>query len=151
MGAAPSQEAPTPCLACRRARAAIDPDKLLGLIPWLRSLARSDVSKTVWGNVTWDHIHCRTIRWKGGPKGEAILQEQRYLQALFEALPCAECRMHATSHYWAHIPNLSTNLSYQTWAFDFHNSVNARLGKAHFSQQAYDEFYLQERLNAHHC
>lgn len=85
------------------------------------------------------------------PAGGAILAEQRYLQALFDRLPCEECRQHATQHYWAHIPDLSTSLSYQTWAYNFHNAVNRRLGKPIFSQKEYDETYLEQRLAAHQC
>jgi len=34
--------------------------------------------------------------------------------------------------------------------YEFQNSVNARLGKPHFSWQEYEETYLTERLRANH-
>lgn len=106
------------------------------------------LTKDEWGSRCWDYLHKRAIRWHQRASGQQVLDEQRALQKIFEALPCEECSNHALRHYWSVIPDMTSNSSYHVWMFSFHNYVNTRLGKPHFSFENYRELYAAElRLN----
>lgn len=59
-------------------------------------------------------------------------------------LPCDECKFHAIRFVMQSPPALESTYSMQTWAWKFHNSVNARLGKPVISYTKYQHLYSDE-------
>lgn len=120
------------------------------ILPWL--VAHSfKTDKTVWGGVTWNHIHERSICFPDDPTLEEQEAERQYLMLLFRSLPCPECRGHASTYAQTNPPTLETSSSYQNWGFEFHNSVNARLGKATMSREDFNETYRDMLVREQHC
>lgn len=132
------------------ARPPAQPAAAGSILPWLRAHPRAD--KQTWGGVTWGHLHRRAIAWRPGPPGrpaaEARAAEMTYLRQVFEALPCPDCRTHALSYFLQNPPPLDTSLSYQNWVWEFHNSVNARLGAPIYTYRQYQAHYETALLRA---
>lgn len=99
------------------------------------------MSKDKWGRKCWDFLHNRSISWHRRASPLQVAQEHAYLQSLFSRLPCKDCSRHALDHYHRVPPDLTSNYHYHNWMFSFHNSVNERLGKPHFSYSEYISLY----------
>ena len=85
----------------------------------------------IWGPKLWDILH-----GIGARAGKSMLQtrrdEERELKWIFEHLeqivPCQECRKHIIE-YRKENPLPEKGLGYAHWIWQFHEAVNARLGK----------------------
>ena len=122
------------------------------IIPWLKQQGELGTSKDIWGPIVWDHIHLRSICWKQRPTREEMEAELNYLRSVFENLPCPECSGHALEYFnTPPLLNLSKNMGYRFWAFNFHNSVNERLGKDRLSFEGFQEMYRAEHIQHHLC
>ena len=120
------------------------------ILPWL--MAHSfKTNKTVWGGVTWDHIHERSICFPDDPTPEEQAVERQYLDLLAQTLPCPDCRQHAIEYLQNTPPTLETSAAYQNWGFEFHNSVNQRLGKPIMPREGFDEKYRSHLVREQHC
>lgn len=55
---------------------------------------------------------------------------------LIDTIPCPSCRNHAAQYYKTHpLGNLSVDTAaFETWIFEFHNTVNTRLYKPKLSR-----------------
>lgn len=105
-------------------------------------------SKDRWGPVAWRYIHELAIRYPAQPSARHQHQALGALLALVRRLPCYECRAHAGDYVRDNPPQLESGARFQTWAWRFHNFVNARLGKPHFTSEQYLARYREEILHA---
>lgn len=137
-------------------RADFDDDCVLSLVLAYgngRGAAPAAMPKNEWGPCVWRLLHRRAIAWRHAmaswrrPQPEAAAAELAFLAALFNGLPCAECRREAQAYLRERPPALLAGAdSYHHWAFEFHNAVNRRLGKAELPLAAYQEMYGRELI-----
>lgn len=108
----------------------VDPNAPLP--PWT-----SNVRKPwCFGNPTWEFIQRACMQFPEKPTDEQRKSKRQLLRRVIEDLPCTSCRTHASA-YWEHTPpDLRSQRTLFTWAWAFHNTVNARLNKepVHFDE-----------------
>ena len=105
----------------------------------------------VWGPIYWNKIHTRAIAWPSRAQPQTVAAEHAWLRNLFKKLPCENCSNHALKYYINHYPDLTSNGTYHTWVYSFHNSVNIRTGKPEMPYSAYQELYRRELVAAGLC
>jgi hypothetical protein len=77
------------------------------------------------GPALWASIHTIIRAFQPTPAGQVALRA--YMTALGELFPCARCAEHVRAAVKT-MPTHSTAAALQ-WSVDFHNDVNARIGK----------------------
>lgn len=91
-----------------------------------------------WGAHGWAFLHACSFGYPECPLPEDREGAFRLVTSLPAMLPCAECRRHAQDYIVGgpravHSPRdapFSSRLALARWVFDFHDSVNLRLGRA---------------------
>lgn len=87
----------------------------------------------VWGPDQWNSLHSITFNYPYNPTSEDKEKYYNYFISLGNVLPCCTCR----KHYNFQIRNGETKLTYDNltsrdtltrWLYNFHMSVNERLG-----------------------
>jgi len=99
------------------------------------------MSKTLWGNATWYLFHTLSYRLKEehGHKANELFD---VFTLIASTLPCPNCSEHARQTLRAvNKRALNTKEALVSIMWEFHNRVNARLGKPAFSRQEHDELY----------
>jgi hypothetical protein len=107
-----------------------------------------DVPKSEWGPPKWAWLHRTTISYPAAPTPGVARATHRRIWAFVSRLPCAVCRDHAIRYLQRHPPDLASTDALQTWAWRFHNAVNARLGKQLVSFDEYRVLYADDILRA---
>lgn len=90
-----------------------------------------------WGNSGWGFLHSCSFAYPLNPTKKEKEAAFQLLQSSFELLPCQSCRVHALEYLrdeevgvlGPSSPHLETRVKFAKWLFDFHNSVNMRIGK----------------------
>lgn len=98
-----------------------------------------------WGPVLWTVLHA--LAQKGGKaifpsfRDDEVRQWIKLIQILPKMIPCEMCRGHAQEWISARpitaiktVPYSDLNDWLTTWVYDFHESVNARVGKPSFDK-----------------
>ena len=85
--------------------------------------------KLSWGPKTWDAMHAMSFGFPNLPTKDEKQQAYNFFTALSVMIPCQKCREHCKDHILTHPPKVQNRESLSQWLFDFHNSVNKRLGK----------------------
>ena len=101
-------------------------------------------NKMLWGVSTWIFLHTMAARITD--KGYIKLRGQllSITKKICSNLPCPHCAQHATKFMNRVQPNSIPNrLVYQSMLFQFHNSVNMRLGKPPFPLEKLEEAALK--------
>jgi FAD-linked sulfhydryl oxidase len=101
-------------------------------------------SKREWGRRGWRWLAVEAIWYPARPTLDEARTMFRRLWRFVSGLPCAECRGHATAYLAEHPPSLGSSEALQSWVWTFHNAVNRRLGKPHFSFARYRALYEDE-------
>jgi len=93
-------------------------------------------NKSYWGTPTWYLFHgiAANINENFYNKNASIILD--FIKKVCSNLPCPYCRSHAVN-YMANIYliNLQTREKFELMLFEFHNSVNRRIGKAIFQKE----------------
>lgn len=100
----------------------------------------SNTSKN-WGNVTWVFLH--TFAEKINPEFyEAnVYNIINLIRRICVNLPCPDCSKHASSFFNnIQIGSISTHDKFKSFIWDFHNTVNSRLGVSVESPQIMDKY-----------
>ncbi len=108
--------------------------------------------KQDWGPRGWNWLHQLAINYpRRAPTREEARLAFRRIWTFVTHLPCEECRRHATAYVVKYPPNLRSTVELQSWAWEFHNAVNRRLGKPEMSYDDYLRTYAEEIhwANAH--
>jgi len=95
---------------------------------------------TVWGPRAWYWLHVFAINYNGTDK-EKTLQR---LVSFIRTLPCHTCREHGTEYLKQNRPDMSSSETFQLWVWNFHNSVNKKLGKPFVTFDEYLQKYTDE-------
>jgi hypothetical protein len=101
-------------------------------------------TKNEWGPIAWRWLHLQCINFPLTPKPADRDNFLKKIWAFITQLPCLECRMHATKYLVNTPPDTSSRYTLDSWAFTFHNVVNARLHKKIFTRDDYDSFYAED-------
>jgi hypothetical protein len=103
------------------------------------------MKKQIWGNATWYLFHTLAEKLKPEFKSELTILFT-YIEIICNNLPCPTCQAHAKAVMSrAHKPLITSsqdNLKNYLW--NFHNSVNKRIGLPEFTK---DSLSLYKRAN----
>lgn len=85
------------------------------------------------GNATWTLLHAIADR----SSSDGLARIPQWIEDLSEIYPCLECRAHMKQYLRDHPVNNSSGGALIKWMFDFHNSVNEKLGKPKMTPAEY--------------
>jgi len=94
---------------------------------------------TDWSNPCWDMIHVSAHKLATNPARVQALWS--HIRALCNVLPCPICRMHAQSTIGTLSRPIRTQTDISVAMWQFHNSVNKKVGNPHFTWKQYVERY----------
>lgn len=102
-----------------------------------------------WCRPAWAALHRAAIRCPDEPSAAEARTLAAGLRAFLAALPCADCRAHATA-YAARVPPPcgDGSAALQSWVWEFHNAVNQRLRKPLVPFEDYCALYADDILRA---
>ena len=120
--------------------------------PYVLSLERAGwawpggQSKNQWGQLGWHWLHTNAAQFPARPTPHDVFVMHTRLWRFITNLPCIDCRGHATKYVHDHPPPLTSGAAaFQQWAWAFHNTVNARLGKRTITFPESQRFYAAMR------
>jgi len=92
------------------------------------------------GRATWTFLHATAAYL---PSERLHAEQRKRLHGLLAAVasfyPCTNCAEHMTAYMEANPPDLTNRHTVSTWLCNFHNEINAMLGKAVFDCAQLDE------------
>ena len=105
--------------------------------------------KSVWGNATWYLFHSLAHNIKE-TEFLSIKPDLIYvIKTVSGNLPCPECSSDAiTKLEKVNFDNIKTKQEFKLLLFNFHNQVNAKLGKPGYLLTDLDEKYSKANINA---
>ena len=112
-------------------------------LPWRKTGGAPEL-KCDWGPRGWYWLHAQAIDYPADPSKQNRITTHTRFWEFVQTLPCPECRRHATDYVRAYPIDLADTMSFQTWAWRFHNAVNRRLGKLLMDAASYRAAYAEE-------
>ena len=111
--------------------------------PWKEG--KSAKSPKIWGPLYWANFHISSISYPKNPTPVIRERMKHRILAIPYELPCQICRIHASAYIDGKREDIEDIVSCRDSLFrfyvDFHNAVNARLGKPKWSyEQAYRHY-----------
>jgi hypothetical protein len=107
------------------------------------------MKQSTWGPTYWSFLHILSISFPDQPTSEQKTHFRQCLEHLAPIMPCEQCRNHMTEYLrtveWDKV--LTTKETCMRFVWEFHNSVNQRLGKPLYSWDQLIDTY-ETRLNA---
>jgi len=100
--------------------------------------------KDKWGPRAWRALHVTAVDYAAQPTRAEKAAAYSWLWRFARALPCGECRAHATAYIGQYPPDLAGSRELQNWAWRFHNAVNARLKKPLMTAEEYANTYRDD-------
>ena len=82
-----------------------------------------------WGNDLWYLLHTLTMNYPEKPTQITKKTYKLFLSKLFYIIPCPMCQREYMLYLKKHPPKLDKTNSFIIWMWNFHNSVNNKLGK----------------------
>jgi hypothetical protein len=79
----------------------------------------------LYGPKAWSCLHNYAALYRPEMRASATI----LIDDVVGKFPCETCRDHAVDYVKANPPNLDSREGFARWAFNFHNSTNAKLGK----------------------
>ena len=93
----------------------------------------------LWGNHQWTTLHIMAAVYPTQPSKERQEAMLQYLNGMSYNLPCPQCSYHCTDYFHNNPPMLDSRDNLKKYIYDFHNSVNKRLGKRELSFEECEE------------
>jgi hypothetical protein len=103
-----------------------------------------NLPKKEWGPRGWNWLHVTAINYPLSPTPVDARTALRRIWDFVTHLPCRECREHSTRFVLQNPPNLASAHALEGWVWNFHNTVNYRLGKAFVPYEEYQRIYADE-------
>lgn len=97
----------------------------------------NDSKKKFYSGV-WHSIHV-TAAWCNTPKKIAFFKD--WIREMQSKLSCEECRDHMIKYIEENPPDNAANMF--VWSWEFHNAVNARLGKPKLEYEPAMKLYIE--------
>lgn len=104
------------------------------------------LKKSEWGPKLWNFIHACSFAFPQNPTPEEKKAFTGLLDSLRVLVPCPDCRNHYTTYLDKVPPPVDCGEELQKWLIDFHNNVNARIGKDVVSPSEVFEKYKAVRM-----
>ena len=82
-----------------------------------------------WGPKLWQFLHACSFAFPEDPTPDQTEAFRKLLEALRVLLPCPMCRDHYNAFLEENPAPATCGSELQKWLVDFHNDVNARIGK----------------------
>lgn len=100
---------------------------------------KSNINPKIWGPYIWKTIHFVAHGYPEKPNYEDKKAYHDFYESIFKVLPCDKCSISSQDlFYKSHIYNyLDSKKDLIKWAYDFHDSVNNKLGKV---SPSFDEY-----------
>jgi hypothetical protein len=99
----------------------------------------------LWGPSLWFSLHNGSFKYPENPDEETKAMVSNFIMGLPYMIPCVECASHAKEYISDRaylLPNYTANTeSLSRFFVDFHNTVNARLGKPQMSYEVAKQLY----------
>lgn len=108
---------------------------------YLKTKGNNGLDKSEWGANTWDMLHAFTFSQDEQPKLEKQVHMWNFLHSLHAVLPCRMCEADCKKYIETHPPPVDSGEKLKRWGWNFHNSVNERLGKKKVSWKECVERY----------
>jgi len=99
------------------------------------------LAKNQWGPRGWAWLHNTSTKYPDSPQPHEAQFTFRRIWGFLTSLPCIECREHAIAYATEHPLNMTSSHTLQIWSWNFHNSVNTRIGKPVMSLAEYRKVY----------
>jgi hypothetical protein len=98
-----------------------------------------------WGIPIWCFMHTLAAKIKPDYYHKVKEEVLNHIKLICASLPCPDCAQHATTYMNAiTIHNVPTQPAFVKMLWEFHNSVNTRIGKQTFSFQSLE---IYKRVN----
>lgn len=116
----------------------------------------SKLDRKIWGPSAWTFLHSCGFAYPENPTLDEREAAYKLISALPYMLPCDECKHHAYQYINCESTGISSPSSsyldsmvvFSRWIFEFHESVNSRLGKK--NKKSFEE-YMKEYLSGNPC
>lgn len=115
-----------------------------------REMNRSNLDPHFWGPSGWTFLHSVAEGYPETPDDEHKQAAIQMFTGLRKLLPCSSCCDHCCQQLEDHPVHEHVNSrdDLAKYVFDFHNRVNARLGKP---QHSWDDYVSHYRSNESQC
>lgn len=107
-----------------------------------------EATKHLIGNGVWAYLNVYSAQFEGTLSSQQQTAASNLIHDVLNGYPCTVCRIHAIDYLENHPLQATDAEQLQRWVFDFHHSVNTRLGKPEYS---YDQFRKQWIIPYHEC
>jgi hypothetical protein len=108
-----------------------------------KDLPQSDPA--VWGPAFWFTLHNGAIKYPVSASPLCASRMKGFIMGIPVMIPCEKCADHATAYIESIWPTIDTVVNSRTnlfkFFFNFHNTVNKRLGKPEMSYDAAVKMY----------
>ena len=105
--------------------------------------------KGIWGNTTWYLFHGLLHNIKEAEFSSIKTELIYVIKTISSNLPCPECSSDAIAKLEKiNFDNIKTKQEFKLLLFNFHNSVNAKLGKPLYLLTELDEKYSKANIKA---
>lgn len=94
-----------------------------------------------WGNRLWYLLHTISTTYPDQPTALTRKYYSIFLNQLLYVIPCPRCQKECILYMKKHPPELQHQDSLYQWLYQFHNSVNSRLGKPTITLEACRNIY----------
>ena len=99
--------------------------------------------KDIWGPKLWEVMHTFSFAYPITPNNTEKQSAKHFFSSIGNLIPCSHCSQHCLDYTAKNPPQVQNKESLINWVYNFHNSVNQRLGKPHFSKQQLNDKYEQ--------
>lgn len=104
-------------------------------------------SKKEWGNACWYLFHTLAFKLKEKEEKKYVPILLKQILGICANLPCPECSNHAVNTLKKlNVKSITTREKMIEALLIFHNIVNGRLGKKHFTRKEHDELYSRANI-----
>tara|TARA_Y100000389_G_C17106475_1_gene338525 strand:+ start:157 stop:555 length:399 start_codon:yes stop_codon:yes gene_type:complete len=97
--------------------------------------------KEIWGPKLWEVMHTFSYAYPIQPNNSEKQSATNFFSSVGHLIPCKHCSQHCIEYTRHHPPQIQNKESLINWVYTFHNEVNKRLGKPHYSKQQLDQKY----------
>jgi len=92
---------------------------------------------SVWGPILWHTMHIISLGYPETPDEATRQAAANFYRSLTSLIPCPICRDHYAKLIQMSPPATESKDALIKWVFTIHNQVNAQLGKAEISYDAF--------------
>jgi len=98
------------------------------------------------GRSTWTLLHTMAAKYPYEADRNLQQDTMNFLQVFAKLYPCPKCSNHMMDYMNGRKPTLSGRFQFTKWLCDFHNSVNAKLGKRIFPLEKVEERWATAKV-----